>query len=220
MRVGPIGPSPSSVRRRRWPPANALRSAPAQNTPSAPLRIATLALSSASNARNASASASRVGSSTAFRTSGRSMMTLVTGPCFSTRTVLMQVLRSVAGDGRSGGLGVLNHGPAGSGLDDGDDETDGREDVADAHAFGLGRDLDDGLAGVVDLPRDLPTLGLAALDRFLKLSHHLLERVAVAVVEDGHPGRGDRTLGDVLDVRERRRLLGHHEKPRGRSLHL
>src|SRR5260221_13372901 len=202
MRVGPIGPSPSSVRRRFFPAANALRSAPAQKTPWAPVRMATLAVSSSSKVRNASASASRVGSSTALRTSGRSIVTMRTGPSFSMRTVgLMQP--------PCRGVGV------GSGLDDRHHEADGREDVADAHAFRLGADLHDGLAAVVDLPADLPAFRLLALDRLLQLTHHLLERVAVAIVKDGHPGRGDRsfgdlvTLGDLVDVGPRSGLLPH-----------
>src|SRR2546421_241674 len=88
----------------------------------------------------------------------------------------------------------------GSALDDRDDEADGREDVPDAHTLGLGADLDDGLAGVVDLPGDLPALRLAARDRLLELLHDLLERVTLAVVEDRHPGRGDRLLDDLLDL--------------------
>src|SRR4029450_2240328 len=73
-----------------------------------------------------------------------------------------------------------------SGLDDGDDEADGGEDVADPDALRLGADLDHRLAGVVDLPGDLPALGLAAADRLLKLLHDLLERVTIAVLQDRH----------------------------------
>ena len=40
-RVGPIGPGPSSGMGRRSPSASALRSAPAQKVPSAPVRMAT-----------------------------------------------------------------------------------------------------------------------------------------------------------------------------------
>src|SRR5205823_13443822 len=87
-----------------------------------------------------------------------------------------------------------------SGLDDGDDEADRGEDVPDAHALGLGADLDDRLARVVDLPGDLPALRLAAGDRLLELLHDLLEGVTLAVVEDRHPGRGDRLLDDLLDL--------------------
>src|SRR5207244_13488464 len=82
-----------------------------------------------------------------------------------------------------------------SARNDGDDEADRGEDVADAHALGLGADLDDRLAGVVDLPGDLPPLGLAAGDRLLELLHHLLEGVTLAVVQDRHPRRGDRLVG-------------------------
>ena len=65
----------------------ALRSAPAQKVPPAPWRTATAASSSASKARNASASACAVGPSTALRASGRSRTTVVTGPWRSTRTM-------------------------------------------------------------------------------------------------------------------------------------
>src|SRR5262245_3792481 len=196
MRVGPIGPSPSSRRSLRRPAARALRSAPAQKTPFAPVSTATAACSSASKARNASASATRVGSSTAFRTSGRSMVTVVTGPSRSTRTRLMD--DSVDGD--SG---------CGSGLDHGDDQPDGGEDVADPDALRLGSDLHHRFARVVDLPGDLPALGLAARDGLLELFHDLLEGVALTVVQDGHPGWRDPGVLDLLDVRSGKRLLGH-----------
>src|SRR6185503_18415493 len=80
-----------------------------------------------------------------------------------------------------------------------------------AHALALGPDLDHRPAGVVDLPGDLPALGLAARDRLLELLHHLLERVALAVVQDGHPGRRDLGAGpgDLLDVRGRERPFRH-----------
>ncbi len=84
IRVGPIGPSPSSSIRLSM----ALRSAPAQNVPPSPYSTATLASSSASNARNASTSASAVARSTAFRASGRSRITVVTGPSRSMRTLM------------------------------------------------------------------------------------------------------------------------------------
>src|SRR5205823_4304153 len=86
MRVGPIGPSPSSVIRLPCPPATALRSAPAQKVPPAPVRMATAAVSSASKVRKASANAAAVGPSTALRTSGRSIVTTVTGPGRPVRT--------------------------------------------------------------------------------------------------------------------------------------
>ena len=79
-RLGPIGPSPSSVTRLPRSVPIALRSAPAQKVPPAPVSTATAASSSASNARKASASADAVGPSTALRASGRSMVTMVTGP--------------------------------------------------------------------------------------------------------------------------------------------
>ena len=87
MRDGPIGPSPSGATRFGVPGAIALRSAPAQNVPWSPYSTPTRASSSASNARNASASASAVARSTAFLRPGRSRMTVVTGPNRSTRTI-------------------------------------------------------------------------------------------------------------------------------------
>src|SRR5437667_8767947 len=101
MRVGPMGPSPSSLMRlsavvhtaaprRSWPEATAFRSAPAQNVPPAPVSTATASPSSASKRRNASTSTAAVGSSTALRTSGRLMVTTATSPSVSNRTVLMR----------------------------------------------------------------------------------------------------------------------------------
>src|SRR6516164_617104 len=87
-RVGPIGPSPSGLARLPSGPPTALRSAPAQNVPPAPQSTATCADSSASKSRNASARAAAVGPSTAFRASGRSRMTVVTGPDRSARTLM------------------------------------------------------------------------------------------------------------------------------------
>src|SRR6185436_20365394 len=89
--------------------------------------------------------------------------------------------------------------------------TDGGQDVADAHALALGPDLDHRPAGVVDLPGDLPALGLAARDRLLELLHHLLEGVTLAVVQDGHPGGRDLgpRPGDLLDIRRREGPLDH-----------
>src|SRR5437879_842072 len=84
-----------------------------------------------------------------------------------------------------------------SGLGDGDDEAGGSEDVADADALGLRRDLDHGLARVVDLPGDLPAVLLGACDRPHELPDDLLEGVTVTVVKDGHPGRGLRRLDDL-----------------------
>src|SRR5262249_24482363 len=95
IREGPMGPSPSSVTRLPRPSATAFRSAPAQNVPLAPVRTPTASDSSASKRRKASASASAVGRSTAFRTSGRSMVTTTTGPSCSKRTVCMAPLPSL-----------------------------------------------------------------------------------------------------------------------------
>ena len=85
MRVGPMGPSPVGLTRLPSLPS-ALRSAPAQKVPPAPQSTAARVPPSASIARKASARARAVGPSTAFRLSGRSMMTVATAPCCSTRT--------------------------------------------------------------------------------------------------------------------------------------
>ena len=71
MRVGPIGPSPLRRTPLPEPLATALRSAPAQNVPPAPVKMATQALSSFSNSRKAAASCVAVSESTALRTCGR-----------------------------------------------------------------------------------------------------------------------------------------------------
>jgi hypothetical protein len=78
MRVGPIGASPVGSERFGAPAAMACRSAPEQKVPPAPHSTATRAPSSASKARNASASAWAVARSTALRTRGRSSTTVVT----------------------------------------------------------------------------------------------------------------------------------------------
>lgn len=86
IRVGPIGPSPSSV---TWLPRSvpsALRSAPAQNVPPSPHSTAARASGSDSNSRKAVASSAAVGPSTALRTPGRDRTTVVTGPLRSLRT--------------------------------------------------------------------------------------------------------------------------------------
>src|SRR5690348_14907280 len=83
MRVGPMGPSPDSLRRYESSLARAFRSKPAQKFPSAPVSTATARESSASKRRNASASPLAVGPSTALRTSGRSMVTVTTAPSTS-----------------------------------------------------------------------------------------------------------------------------------------
>ena len=88
-RVGPIGPSPSSSTRLLRSVPRPLRSAPAQKVPPSPYSTATLAPSSASNARNASASDCAVGPSTALRACGRCRTTVVTGPSCSMRTSTM-----------------------------------------------------------------------------------------------------------------------------------
>src|ERR1700677_2814718 len=79
-RVGPMGPGPSSATGRRSPSESAVRSAPAQKVPPAPVRTATAAAGSASKARKASSRAAAVAPSTALRRSGRHRLTTVTGP--------------------------------------------------------------------------------------------------------------------------------------------
>ena len=96
-REGPIGPSPSGDTRSYLPAANSFRSAPAQKVPPSPQSTATLASASASNARKASASDRAVSGSTAFRADGRLRMTVVTGPCFSTRTLMRRSLAPCLG---------------------------------------------------------------------------------------------------------------------------
>src|SRR5919106_2599702 len=88
MRVGPIGPSPPGSKRlaRSGSEAIALRSAPAQKVPPAPVKTATSWESSASKSEKARTSASAVGPSTALRASGRSIVTTATAPLTSTRT--------------------------------------------------------------------------------------------------------------------------------------
>jgi hypothetical protein len=78
-RVGPIGPNPPSGSTGRLSPsAIALRSAPAQNAPPAPVSTATSAFGSESKRWKASNKARAVARSTALRLSGRSIVTTVT----------------------------------------------------------------------------------------------------------------------------------------------
>src|SRR5918996_2239234 len=88
MRVGPIGPSPPGSNRlaRSGSEEIALRSAPAQKFPPAPVKTATSWESSASKSEKARTSASAVGRSTALRALGLSIVTTTTGPVTSTRT--------------------------------------------------------------------------------------------------------------------------------------
>src|SRR5262245_14012687 len=101
-------------------------------------------------------------------------------------------------------------------LDDGDDQPDGAADPADPDALGLGCDLHHALAGVVYLPRDLPRLFLGARDRLDQLAHDLLERVAVAVVEDRHPRRRQLGVGGVALADLGRLRLAREPRPRAR----
>src|SRR5437660_8215766 len=88
MRVGPIGPSPVSLRRFPPPDASAFRSKPAQKVPCPPVSTATDRTSSFSKRRKLPARAAAVSESTAFRTVGRSMMTVSTAPSTSSLSVL------------------------------------------------------------------------------------------------------------------------------------
>lgn len=88
--VGPIGPSPSAATRLERSVVNDLRSAPAPKTPPAPVNTATLSSSLASNSRNALTSASAVGRSTAFCSSGRSIVTMKTWPSIAVWTVIFR----------------------------------------------------------------------------------------------------------------------------------
>src|SRR5439155_12297595 len=99
-RVGPSGPSPSSVNGLPLPLASAFRSAPAQKVPAAPVSTATAWCSPRSKARNVAASAAAVGPSIAFRTAGRLMVTTRTSPSDSTSIVLMRcpLARDLADD--------------------------------------------------------------------------------------------------------------------------
>src|SRR3954467_3536697 len=98
-REGPIGPRgtapPPAGKSRVFSGSEApasleayLRSQPAQKAPPAPQNTATAASGSRSNARKASTSASALSGSMALRASGRAWMTVVTGPFFSTVTVM------------------------------------------------------------------------------------------------------------------------------------
>ena len=73
------------------PEAAALRSKPEQNAPVTPVRMATLWLSSRSNAMKALNSAAAISGLTALRASARSMVTMVMSPCLSLRIVMAPV---------------------------------------------------------------------------------------------------------------------------------
>src|SRR5437764_9102436 len=114
IRVGPMGPLPSTETDtgRGSPVARALRSAPAQKVPPAPVRTATARLGSASKPAKASARAPAVGPSTALRTSGRSMVTMATGPSVTTLTFMADHCGAWPwwGAGRPGPLGPTRAG--------------------------------------------------------------------------------------------------------------
>ncbi len=117
-RVGPIGPGPSSGMGRRSPSATALRSAPAQNVPPAPVRTATARSSSWSKATKASRNWSAQTLSTALRRSGRLMVTTVTGPSCSTSRESARYGRYGPDEGSSvtggGHMEAFSHGGPGS----------------------------------------------------------------------------------------------------------
>ena len=97
-----MGPGPSSVTGRRSPSDSALRSAPAQKLPPAPVSTATEALSSSSKALKAANSAAAVAESTALRRSGRKIVTTMTGPSREMSTVFQTA--SPTGSPLTGGL--------------------------------------------------------------------------------------------------------------------
>ena len=98
MREGPMGASPAASSRLGAPAAMALRSAPAQNVPPSPVRIATSQRASASNARMASASCRAVARSTALRAWGRCSVTRHTAPRRSTVTLTDETAAGCAWD--------------------------------------------------------------------------------------------------------------------------
>ena len=104
IRDRPSGASPSTSR--RGPRGSSgdieVRSAPAQNVSRAPVRMATFNESSTANSRNAPARADAVGPSTALRTSGLSMTTVITPAVRNVRTVGVDMRGSsqAAGDAR------------------------------------------------------------------------------------------------------------------------
>ena len=75
----------------------ALRSAPAQNAPFEPVKMATERSSLSSKRRNAAASSRAVGPSTQLRTSGRSIVTIATGPSVSKEMFMDWYLQHLAG---------------------------------------------------------------------------------------------------------------------------
>src|SRR5258706_1953811 len=86
IRVGPIGPSPALGAGFGAPAARAFRSKPALKCPPAPVSTATANDPSFSNPSKAAFSADAVAGSTAFLTSGRVMVTVITAPSAVTST--------------------------------------------------------------------------------------------------------------------------------------
>src|ERR1700681_4705808 len=82
-----MGPSPVSGKRLGLSEASALRSKPEQKFPPAPVRTATARESAVSNFSKASLNAEAVARSTAFLTSGRVMVTVITPPSAVTWTL-------------------------------------------------------------------------------------------------------------------------------------
>ena len=92
IRLGPRAPSPSGVDTGSSSTARDFRSQPEQKLSPTPQITATEMLSSASKSRNACFISAAVGMLMAFFTSGRLMMTVITGPSDSTMSVITGVL--------------------------------------------------------------------------------------------------------------------------------
>ena len=85
-------PSPSAWTRLPRPVAMALRSAPAQKVPPAPVSTATRGVVVGVEGAEGGGERRAVGPSTALRTSGRDRMTVVTGPLRSVRTDMLAIV--------------------------------------------------------------------------------------------------------------------------------
>src|ERR1700730_400864 len=119
-RVGPIGATFPSLISRSSPAAIAWRSGPAQKFSPAPVRTATLAVWSLSNATKASLRAWAVAKSIAFRTSGRLRVTIRTSASRVVSTVAMSLGipcgRAPSPELAAQGTSVDAEAPCGSGL--------------------------------------------------------------------------------------------------------
>ena len=218
IRVGPIGPSPSGATRLPRSVPTALRSAPAQKFPPAPVSTATAASSSASKSRKASARAAAVGPSTALRASGRSMVTVVTGPSRSTSTFIAHLTSSPRSSRRARTIG---HGEVTCLTDRLNNlyvkymPTDQLSKVFSALADPTRREiltrLGDGDATVTELAEPFP-ISLPAVSRHLKVLEGagLIARGPAGAVAHEQPARRAAQGGDDLD--------GAPEPPLGRAL--